>query len=97
MKLIPPVALLLPGQVICEGCVAVHGAGTAAALQLCEPPVFSGKRDGVLAPERLLLQTPALPGAKRPHGYHGQPGSIPPDVSLGVRNKSSVSFNHHPK
>lgn len=60
----------------------MHGAGTAAALQLCEPPVLSSKRDGVLTPERVLLQTPALPGATGPHGYHGQPGPVPLDVSL---------------
>lgn len=77
------------GQVVCEGCVAVHGAGSAAALQLREPPVLSGERDGVLAPERVLLQTPALPGATRPHGHHGQPGPVPPDVSPGVRDARS--------
>lgn len=85
--LFPPVILLLllPGQVICEGCVAVHGAGASTALQLREPPVLSGQRDGVLAPEGVLLQTPAVPGATGPHGHHGQSGPVPLDVSPGVR------------
>lgn len=83
-KLIPPVAVLLPGQVICEGRVAVHGAGTAAALQLCESTVLGSKRDGVLAPERVLLQTPALPGTAGPHGHHGQLDPVPSDVSPRV-------------
>lgn len=84
-KLIPPVALLLPGQVICEGCIEVHGAGTAAALQLRQPTVLGSKRDGVLAPERVLLQTPALPDATGPHGHHGQLDPVPSDFSPGVR------------
>lgn len=53
-KVIPPVALLLPGQVVCEGRAAVHGAGTAAALQLRQPEVLGGEGDGVHAAEGVL-------------------------------------------
>ncbi len=84
---------LLPGKVIREGCVAVHGAGTAAALQLCEPTVHSGERDVVLAPERVLLQTPALPGTTGPHGHHGQPGPVPSHVSARVKKMHIHSQN----
>lgn len=78
-------APLLSGQVICEGCTALHGTGTAAALQLCQPTVLGSKRDGVLTPERVLLQTPALSGTTGPHGHHGQLDPVPSDVSPGVR------------
>lgn len=63
----------------------MHGAGPAAALQLREPALLGGERHGVLAAERVLLQTPALPGAAGPHGHHGQPGPVPTHVSPGVR------------
>lgn len=63
----------------------MHGAGTAAALQLRQPTVLGSKRDGVLAPERVLLQTPALPDAAGPHGHHGQLDPVSSDVSPGVR------------
>ena len=63
----------------------MHGAGTAAALQLCEPPVLSGERSGVLPAEGVLLQTPAVSGSQGPHGHHGEPGAVPPDVSSRVR------------
>lgn len=84
-KVIPPVALLLPGQVVCEGRAAVHGAGTAAALQLRQPAVLGGEGDGVRAAEGVLRQAPALPGATGPHGHHGQPDPVPPDVPPRVR------------
>lgn len=64
----------------------MHGTGTAAAIQLCEQAVLGCKRDGVLAPERVLLQTPALPGASGPHGHHGQLDPVPSDVSPRVRD-----------
>lgn len=67
----------------------MHGAGTAAALQLCESTVLGSKRDGVLAAERVLLRTPALPGAEGPHGHHGQPDPVPSDVSPGVSEAHS--------
>lgn len=84
-KVIPPVALLLPGQVVCEGRAAVHGAGTAAALQLRQPAVLGGEGDGVRAAEGVLRQAPALPGATGPHGHHGQPDPVPSDVPPRVR------------
>lgn len=60
----------------------MHVAGPEAEIQLREPEMLSGERDGVLAPEGVLLQTPALPGAAGPHGHHGEPGPVPPHVSL---------------
>lgn len=84
-KVIPPVALLLPGQVVCEGRAAVHGAGTAAALQLRQPPMLGGEGDGVRAAEGVLRQAPALSGATGPHGHHGQPDPVPSDVPPRVR------------
>lgn len=63
----------------------MHGAGTAAAVQLLAPPVFRRERDGARPPERVLLQTPALPGAPGPHGHRGQLGPVPSDVPPRVR------------
>lgn len=80
------VLLFLAGQIICEGHVAVHGVGAAAAFQLHQPAVFGDKGDGVRASEGVLHQTPALPGTARSHAHRGKPGAVPPNVSPRVRN-----------
>lgn len=77
----------------------MHGAGAAAAVQLLEPTVLRRERDGVLPPERVLLQTPALPGASGSHGHHGQLDPVPSDVPPRVRTFSfhsdiQASFGH---
>lgn len=76
----------LAGQSICEGHVAVHGVGAAAAFQLHQPAVFGDKGDGVRASEGVLHQTPALPGTAGSHGHRGKPGAVTPNVSPWVRN-----------
>lgn len=73
----------------------MHGTGTAAALQLCEPQVLSSKRDGVLAPERVLLQTPALPGSAGPHGHYGKPGPVSPVVPTRVRETQTHTLTNN--
>lgn len=73
--------LQLAGQIICEGHVAVHGVGAAAAFQLHQPAVFGDKGDGVRASEGVLHQTPALPGTAGSHAHCGKPGAVPPNVS----------------
>lgn len=66
----------------------MHGPRASTALQLREPSMHIHKRDGVFTPERMLLQTPAVPGSAGPHGHHGEPGPVPADVPSGVRERS---------
>lgn len=93
----PLTVLLLAGQSICEGHVAVPGIGAAAAFQLHQPAVFGDKGDGVRASEGVLHQTPALPGTAGSHGHRGKPGAVSPNVSPWVRNTNShkLTTNSH--
>lgn len=95
-------SFFLAGQIICEGHVAVHGVGAAAAFQLHQPAVFGDKGDGVRASEGVLRQTQALPGTAGSHRHRGKPGAVPPNVSPRVRNTNThklttqaTIFNSH--